>query len=177
MKYWFSFSLQTESIFEESSLYLTIMLHYRLFHPLFTTCIAPLIILFGMNIRIYLGVRRLQQSQQRRRQNQRHALLNGNSSLASKQGKKDKKEISLAGVAVVIVLSFVVLNMLRLYNGFHDFVDIQQIATCYKHGSQFMRSMDFYTLDSISRLLMIVNSSCNFLIYVSFNANFKVIFY
>jgi len=42
-----------------------------------------------------------------------------------------------------------------------------------KHKVEFMRSMDSYTLDSLSRFLMIVNSSCNFIIYVSFNANFK----
>ena len=128
-----------------------------------------------MNIRIYLGVRRLQQSQQRRRQNQQHALQNGSSRQGSKQGTKDKKEIQMAGVAVTIVLSFVALNMLRLIVGFNDLVDIQQIATCYKHEVEFMRSMDFYTLDSLSRFLMIINSSCNFLIYVSFNANFKVV--
>ena len=84
---------------EENNLYLTIALYYRLFHPLLTTCIAPLIVLFAMNIRIYLGVRRLLKSQ-RRRQNQRHALQNGGN-LANKQGKKDKKEIKMARVAVI----------------------------------------------------------------------------
>ena len=168
-------SLQTLAILKENSNYLTISFHYRLFHPLLTTCIAPLIILFCMNIRIYLGVRRLQQSQQRRRQNQERALQNGNSRQGSKQGKKDKKEIQMAGVALTIVLSFVALNMLRLILGFNEVLDIRQIATCMKHKVEFMRSMDSYTLDSLSRFLMIVNSSCNFIIYVSFNANFKVI--
>jgi hypothetical protein len=48
------------------------------------------------------------------------------------------------------------------------------IITCIEAGRQYIPSMEFYKLDSVARLLMVLNSAINFLIYCAVSTAFQV---
>ena len=52
--------------------------------------------------------------------------------------------------------------------------DYSLIITCIESGRQYIPSMEFYKLDSMARMFMVVNSSINFLIYCAVSSAFQV---
>ena len=79
-------------------------------------------------------------------------------------------------IAIVIVVTFVLLNMLRLILCFFEVAQMFTVMKCLGEGGlgQYQQSLNFHTSDNVARLLMVVNSSVNFLIYSCFSKSFQV---
>ena len=79
-------------------------------------------------------------------------------------------------IAIVIVVTFVLLNMLRLILCFFEVAQMFTLMKCLGEGGlgQYQQSLHFHTSDNVARLLMVVNSSVNFLIYSCFSKSFQV---
>jgi len=48
------------------------------------------------------------------------------------------------------------------------------ILKCIEAGTDYMSVLTFYTADTIARLLMVINSSINFLVYCAGSSQFQV---
>lgn len=155
----------------DNPLYAKFNLFYRLLHPLTTTGLAPFIILIVLNIRICIGMKRLKQSQKRRWAN-RHSLSSHvpRGSIHS----RNVNEVNMTKISFLIVVTFVVLNMLRLVLGLMEINHTYTIMKCLNGSVKYMRSLDSYVADEVARFLMVLNSSVNFLIYCCFSKAFQV---
>ena len=141
-----------------------------------TTIPAPVTSLPGIKIiesyiLRFTGLKRLKQSQ-KRRMAQKHSLSSHvpRGSVHS----RNLNEVNMTKIAILIVVTFVLLNMLRLILGFFDVAHMFTIMKCFKAKVKFMRNINQYVADEVARLLMVVNSSVNFLIYCCFSNNFQV---
>ena len=77
-------------------------------------------------------------------------------------------------IAIAIVSLFVVSNMPRIMLGFQEVVNTRTIIDCIEKDVQYIPSLTFFKVDSVARLLMIVNSSVNFLVYCAGSTAFQV---
>ena len=80
----------------------------------------------------------------------------------------------MAYVTFAIVGIFLCLNMPRMLVGGYEVSDTWLILHCVDSDFEYMPSLTFYRWDTVSRLLMVVNSAINFLIYCTGNKQFKV---
>ena len=89
---------------------------------------------------------------------------------------RNLNEVSMTKIAIVIVVTFVLLNMLRLILCFFEVAQMFTVMKCLGEGGlgQYQQSLHFHTSDNVARLLMVVNSSVNFLIYSCFSKSFQV---
>ncbi|XP_023333119.1 FMRFamide receptor [Eurytemora carolleeae] len=114
------------------------------------TGIIPLAFLLFFNYKIFQGIRYT------------HARCR----------KSRSGEINLAAILVCIVVVFVVCNLLRVVLNVFELFWLDNIFRC---GDEFMHAAWFHCLNSISHLLLVLNSSSNFLIYCSLGTNFKLV--
>ncbi len=155
--------------------YLKANLYLRMLHPLATTGIVPTLLLVILNARIYKGILRL-----RERKVQRLSLsTNADSNLKSiTNGKsfhpRNRHEIHMTYIAILIVVTFILLNTTRVVLGFFEVADIWLIIKCVEAEARYFKSLAFYKADTVARLLMVLNSSVNFLIYCWASSKFKV---
>ena len=77
-------------------------------------------------------------------------------------------------IAILIVVTFVLLNMLRLILGFIEMSQMLTIIECKAANIEPQNKMHIYKADEVARFLMVVNSSVNFIIYCCFSKNFQV---
>lgn len=138
-----------------NALYVKINLYLRAIHPLTTTGLAPVAILIVLNVRICRGIQILHQ----------------------RRTSRNRKELNMAYIAIVIVSLFVISNMPRILAGAQEVTNTHLIIHCIENKTQYIPSMDFYKLDFVARLLMVINSSINFLVYCAVSTPFKRAFY
>ena len=84
--------------------------------------------------------------------------------------RKLTKEIDLARILVWIVTTFIICHSVRLFLDIHEIAVIDQVREC--PPSQMFPPWIFILL-SISKLLIVVNSSINMIIYCCLNARFR----
>ena len=84
--------------------------------------------------------------------------------------RKLRKEIDLARILVWIVTTFIVCHSVRLFLDIHEIAVIDQVRNC--PPSQMFPPWILILL-SISKLLIIVNSSVNMVIYCCLNEKFR----
>lgn len=80
----------------------------------------------------------------------------------------------MAYVTFAIVGLFFCLNMPRFVLGSFEVSNTWLILRCLENKVKYLSPLTFYRWDCISRLLMVVNSSINFLIYCTGSDQFKV---
>ena len=97
-------------------------------------------------------------------------------SLPFRSAQQSRREIKMAYMTFAIVFSFLSLNLPRIAIGGYEVSQTWLILHCVKAGAEYMPNLTFYYWDEISRLLMVVNSAINFLIYCTGNDQFKVHF-
>ena len=94
--------------------------------------------------------------------------------LHHRRTNRNAKEIKMTYIAIAIVTLFVVSNMPRILLGFEEVVNTKTIIDCIEKDVQYIPSLTFFKVDSVARLLMIVNSSVNFLVYCAGSTAFQV---
>ena len=77
-------------------------------------------------------------------------------------------------VLVIICLVFVVTHIPRLILAIEAFMRAAGIARCYRAGLTFVAPLSLVCLESVSNLLILINASCNFIIYCLASTHFKV---
>ena len=80
----------------------------------------------------------------------------------------------MAYITFAIVALFFCLNMPRMILGSYEVSNTWLILRCVENKVKYLSTLEFYKWDSISRLLMVINSSINFLIYCMGSEQFKV---
>ncbi len=85
-----------------------------------------------------------------------------------------RREIHMTYVTFAIVVIFLCLNMPRMLVGGYEVSETWLILQCVEADYEYMPNLTFYEWDTVSRLLMVVNSAINFLIYCTGNQLFKV---
>ena len=80
----------------------------------------------------------------------------------------------MAYVTFAIVALFFFLNMPRIALGAFEVSNTWLILHCVENGFEYLSTLTFYRWDTVSRLLMVANSSINFLIYCTGSQQFKV---
>ena len=81
----------------------------------------------------------------------------------------------MAHITITIVGIFFILNIPRVYMGAYEVSQMHLVLHCTRYNSEWHPQMWYYRLDNISRFLMVLNSSINFLIYCIKNCQFKVL--
>ena len=152
-------------------------------HPLTTTGLAPVIILAVLNVRICRGISVLNRKRQNFTGNEPASRSNVDASPGTvpnvtrpvkNRNRRHIKEISATYTAIAIVTSFVVLHLPRILASTHEVLNTQLIITCIEAGRQYIPPIDFYKVDFVARMLMVVNSAINFLIYCAVSSPFQV---
>ena len=85
-----------------------------------------------------------------------------------------RREIKMAHITITIVGIFFFLNIPRVFMGAYEVSQMHLVLHCTRYNSEWHPRMWYYRLDNISRFLMVLNSSINFLIYCIKNSQFKV---
>jgi hypothetical protein len=154
-------------------------------HPLATTGLVPMVLLVFLNIRICSGIRVLSRQQPRRALTLASAAsITVNSQVGSGGGgsnyshdgrnRRHSKEIRASYLAIGIVLTFGMLNLARIVASSHEVVNTNLIIHCVSNKVRYVPTMTFYKLDFVARMLMVVNSAINFIIYCAVSTPFQV---
>ena len=102
------------------------------------------------------------------------------SALTAKRQKRsamqNRREIKMAYITFAIVAIFFCFNLPRILVGGYEVSKTWLILHCVSLDAEYMPDLTFYRWDTISRLLMVINSSVNFLIYCTGSEQFKVRF-
>ncbi|XP_023330932.1 FMRFamide receptor [Eurytemora carolleeae] len=140
------------------------------FHPLLTTELGPILTLSSLNLFIYSAIRSTKQR-----------------FVGHNQGRSGHGELNLASVIIIIVLIFVICHLPRMVLAILAVVKVNEPVTCMEHFHFYhppppsLHILPLYTLCtmqssilSISHLLLLINSSINFLIYCAVATRFRV---
>ena len=88
-------------------------------------------------------------------------------------GSKRTKEFQLARTMMVLVMVFLILNTPRIILGVIEVSQLRTVEQCYENELEYYVSKQAYILDFFARLLVILNSSMNFLIYCMVGSEFR----
>ena len=77
-------------------------------------------------------------------------------------------------MAISIITSFAVLNFPRFIATIIEVVNTNLIIKCVENEVRYLPTISFYRLDYFARMLMVLNSAINFLIYCAVSTPFKV---
>jgi len=118
---------------------------------LLTTGLIPMVMLIYFNFGIFRGI---QMTHER----------------TKKQNKGRASEMNLAAILMCIVFLFFVCHFPRILLNVHEVFMVWDMLAC---GDAFTPPVWFQCFISFNHLLLIINASCNFLIYVSVGDKFK----
>ena len=99
-----------------------------------------------------------------------HAPVNGNA-------QQNNNDLNLAPVLFGVVIVFVFCNTLRVFLNMYDFAVVEEIISCEQKGVGRMPPPWIVCSVSVSHLLLMINSSVNFLVYCVAGSKFRSIFY
>ena len=91
------------------------------------------------------------------------------------KNKRHSKEIRTTYMAISIITSFAVLNFPRFIATIIEVVNTNLIIKCVENEVRYLPTISFYRLDYFARMLMVLNSAINFLIYCAVSTPFKVL--
>lgn len=91
--------------------------------------------------------------------------------------QQSQNDLSLAPVLFGVVIVFVFCNILRVFLNMYDFSEVDQIIGCEKKGVGRMPPAWIVCTVSISQMLLMINSSVNFLVYCVAGSKFRTILY
>ncbi|XP_023335988.1 G-protein coupled receptor daf-37 [Eurytemora carolleeae] len=131
--------------------------YYSFYTRLIATGIIPVVFLTFFNIKIYQGIKGV-----RTRMEQ-----NG---VGSRRQQEAISELNLAIVLVCVVVVFLICHIPRILLNMFDVLHINDILRC---EGKYESPAWFKCMAGFNHLLLILNSSCNFIIYCSLNQNVK----
>ena len=132
----------------QRNMYIKFGIIYQVFHPLFTTCIIPILILSVLNYKIVLSSKRV------------------TSSISS-------NDISLSKIMMTLVMVFIILNIPRTSLLVYEASTIPNILDCHNRKCPYFISSTRWLVDSIIRYLVMLTSSVNFIIYCFVGSTFR----
>ena len=89
-----------------------------------------------------------------------------------RRNKRHRKEIKATYMAFAIIVTFAVLNLPRLIASTIEVINTNQIIHCV--DKNYVPHKQFYLLDFVARICMILNSATNFLVYCAISTPFQV---
>ena len=102
---------------------------------------------------------------------------NGHASSQSANGNGTANDLNLAPVLFGVVIVFIFCNTLRVFLNMYDFAVVDDIISCEKKGVGRMPPPWIVCTVSISNLLLMINSSVNFLVYCVAGSKFRSTLY
>ena len=161
---------------------------------LITTAIIPITVLVFCNAKIFYEVRksRLEMlaakqtaspntSQHQQQENgaghnhqQQQPILNGrNGHRGSSHRPYHSSDFNLAIILAGIVIVFLLCHMLRFFLEFYAVATVERTNQCMSKGQGEAHPTWLYTVSALSHLMLIVNSSINFVIYCAVGSKFR----
>jgi len=169
----------------KNPIYVKVNLYLRGVHPLSTTGLLPILYLIFANIRISQGIKKLRKPRVATAivsmSGSNFIELNCNIIGANNfqrncsKNKRHSKEIRTTYMAISIITSFAVLNFPRFIATIIEVVNTNLIIKCVENEVRYLPTISFYRLDYFARMLMVLNSAINFLIYCAVSTPFKKI--
>ena len=77
-------------------------------------------------------------------------------------------------MAFATIITFAVLNLPRIIASTIEVMNIHLIIHCVEQKHEYVPNKGFYLLDFVARILMILNSATNFLVYSAISTPFQV---
>jgi len=169
---------------------------YHFWFWILATGIAPFLILSVLNYRIYNAMKTLKRRLTSKPRPAYKEMSGGGNLLTGffvgldKTGKgkrkkpsvasqQQKKECNLATVLITTALTFWLLHMPRVFTSLYEALSVQAQMTCEKKDMDYMPLWFLYSI-VVMNILLVINASSNFLIYLfagnSFRDQFKRIF-
>ena len=102
-------------------------------------------------------------------------LRNGHSAGNPPPSNQPSQDLNLAPVLFGIIIVFVICNSLRLFLNFYDFSARDEIISCEQKGVGRYPPLWVACSVSVSNMLLMVNSSVNFLVYCVVGSKFRSI--
>ena len=130
-------------------------------------------ILIILNRRILKGMRVLNNSRRGPVQPQEEQQFVNNAA-AERSQRRHMNEIRATQMAIAIVISFVVLNLPRIAISFKEVTNTNLILFCIENKTGFYNSVEYFQIDVVARMFMMVNSAINFVIYSAVSHPFQV---
>lgn len=127
--------------------------HSFIIHPFLTTTILPICLLCGLNYKIYRGIC---------------------ASRCRVQASNNHGEVNLAMVFVTICSIFVCCHILRIILALQAFTRASEISDCIASNKSYIPPIELVCMESISHIMIMINSSCNFIVYCTLSTHFKV---
>ena len=135
---------------------------YQIFHPLLTTCMIPIVMMFMLNCAI---IKRFRNSSTNTRNKMRYLFLNN---FLAKNGflhfttfviiltvypLNNRREIRMSVIMMIIFVVFVLTNMPRTVLGLYEVTTISSILECYDRACQ-------YHVSSLRSVNIVKMASC-----------------
>ena len=130
-------------------------------------------ILIILNRRILKGMRVLNNTRRGPAQPQEEQQFVNNAA-AERSQRRHMNEIRATQMAIAIVISFVVLNLPRIAISFKEVTNTNLILFCIENKTGFYNSVEYFQIDVVARMFMMVNSAINFVIYSAVSHPFQV---
>ena len=161
-------NIETNETFEEISYRMTIfrmeenyIIGYKMWTRLFSDGIIPVVILLYLNTRIIL------------------ALISATKVQRFNSARRQRKEINLTIILLCIVLIFFCCHSSRIILDVFEFLNVEKVlacrnlARCARRPYMYLPNNFFFFLPVISHMMMILNSSTNFIVYCLVGHNFR----
>lgn len=91
------------------------------------------------------------------------------------QASNNHGEVNLAMVFVTICSIFVCCHILRIILALQAFTRASEISDCIASNKSYIPPIELVCMESISHIMIMINSSCNFIVYCTLSTHFKVI--
>ena len=146
--------------------------YYKVWSNLIITAIVPIAILIFCNLSIFLQMRKsrkeMQNSRHQRSSNQQNPEDNH-----STNGSCQSADYNLAMILAGIVIVFCVCHSLRVFLAFYYVSVMERTNECIVKGKEAAHPSWLYVISALNHLMLMVNSSINFIIYCAVGSKFR----
>ena len=146
--------------------------YYKVWSNLIITAIVPIAILIFCNISIFLQMRKSRQEMQHSRHTRSTSQQN-NEDNHSTNGSCQSGDYNLAMILAGIVIVFCVCHCLRVFLAFYSVSVMERTNECIVKGKEAAHPSWLYVISALNHLMLMVNSSINFIIYCAVGSKFR----
>ena len=128
---------------------------------------------FSCNVSIFCQMRKSRkemQSSRHQRTNQQNNEENGG---GGKQNQCQSTDYNLAMILAGIVIVFCICHSLRVFLAFYYVSVVERTNQCTEKGEETSHPFRLYIISALNHLMLVVNSSINFIIYCAVGSKFR----
>lgn len=155
---------------------LTYTHYYKVWSNLVVTAIIPITVLVFCNFSIFLQLRKSRKEMVASRQSSNNAHNLNNDDHSNSNGGNNSSQspdYSLAMILAGIVIVFVFCHSFRFFLAFYQVSTVEKTTSCIEKGKKAAHPSWLYVISALNHLMLMVNSSINFIIYCAVGSRFR----